>query len=248
MHKCSFVLLILALAGCKDPHHCDFLYHNTEKIFCANGEIDDDHKEKGRFVYWNGNDKKDFEQAGFYLNGLRNQAWTYAFDGEVKQITWAAYEDKNLHFRTNLFAKADSTKYGDFFTMFQYTTDRGKLNITIAVNGPAKDSSLETNYPLIARREFASINIEIMEMRPGHLNNNGHTVYMYELVLRKNNLSDTGLYYQKTAFGRIGSDFIEFTVNARNKDNFYAPILFEGVLTNLYLQGKRFYDPFTKGQ
>ena len=221
------------------------MFNSPTKTLCATGEMDPDNKETSRFTFWDLTDNKELDQAGFYVNGLRNSSWTYIVNGAPVQIDWGAYEDKNLHFKTNLFANADSTKYGDFYTTLQYKTDKGKVNITITINSPLKDSFPEKNYRLLAERQFASINCDILEMNQKRFGNKDLHIYAFDIALRKKNLPDTGVYYLKTAFGRIGNDYIEFAVSYHNRDNYYAAILFEGVLTNFYLSGRRLFNPFT---
>ena len=48
----------------------------------------------------------------------------------------------------------------------------------------------------------------------------------------------------KAGYGFIENHFIEFSVSSATKNNMYANILFDGVLTNFSIDGKWLYNPF----
>ena len=94
-------------------------------------------------------------EVGFYKDGFRNDLWSYNLPAGVKTIKWAHYKDKYLNFETNVFAEADSAKYGDFYTKLLFTTDEGQVVLSISLNGPLKDSIPEKNYERLTKNELA---------------------------------------------------------------------------------------------
>lgn len=70
------------------------------------------------------------------------------------------------------------------------------------------------------------------------------TVSDKRISLDKNNNGFVDYY---KAFSFIDkAHFIEFSVSSSTENNFYADELFNAVLTNFVIDGKRLYNPFKK--
>ena len=235
---------LICLFGCEQKKEkCDLIYHGCYNTFCAAGKIEDG-IENGRFIFTQSGGTDSFEEAGFYLDGIRNDIWAYRINNDLSQIKWGSYQDTPLNFRTNVFSEADSVKRGDYFTKFKFKSDQGEILLTVGINGPMKDSLPENNYASIIKSEFLKLGYRVLTINRKTVSDRKNKIYVNEVVVNSNDPGEGNVGYLKNAFGRMGNDFVDFTVKYNNKDNQKALILFEGVLTNFYLDRKRWFNPF----
>lgn len=212
-------------------------YVTTEKSE-KNGLVDTLYK------FYDFNKPSEMKEVGFYKDGYRNDVWSYNLPTEVKTIKWGYYKDKYLKFETNLFEKVDSVKHGDFFTKFLFSTEMGKIILTISVNGSFKDSLPENNYERITRNEFSMMGATLLNFNTKKLTTNANDIYINEITVRT---PTNDVKYIKGSFSFIDKNhFIEFSVSSSTANNFYADELFNAVLTNFVIDGKRLYNPFKK--
>lgn len=234
---------IFYLISCKQKKKCDLIYQDSIDIYCASGEIRNG-LENGRFVFTQEENNDSFQEAGFYLDGVRNDLWVYRIKDELSKVKWANYEDKNLNFKTNLFSEIDSIKRGSYFTKFQINSAQGKLILTVSINGSMKDSFPEKNYNVIIKNEFSQLGYDVLECSKKIISDRMNKIYVNDVVVKSKNTPKESFVYLKNAFGWIRSDFVDFTVSYTTKDNSRAHILFEGILTNFYLNKQRLFNPF----
>lgn len=204
---------------------------------------------KGNFV--NGMEQSVFEfsnkqgirvRVGNYLNGFRNEKWYYNIDDSLIEIKWAHFHDKNLGFETNIFAIGDTAYYGDYYTKIDYTIGDGKLSFGVSINPPFKDSVAIVGYKNVAEQELKSINFTISSFDSSALDS--IKIYRVSGV----NIAEQKEIYSNVGLGRIGNNHIQITlVSNKGVKKQYNDIFFEGVLTNLFYNSKRLYNPFQQG-
>lgn len=239
--KFWLILLLFTIAcnsskkGLEYEDSSNRFYVTTEKSE-KNGLVDTLYK------FYDFNDPSTVREIGFYKDGFRNDLWNYNLPTEVKTIKWAYYKDKYLNFETNLFAHADSLKYDGFSPKFLFTTETGKVILSISVNADIKDSLPEKNYERITKNGFYSSGITPIVYNTRELFNKPNEIYIHDIEVIINASNEKK--YIKSAFSFIDKKhFIEFSVSSSTENNFYANILFDAVLTNFVIDGKRLYNP-----
>lgn len=233
MRRISFLFASILLFSCNNSRTCNVVFIDLNNQYCVESRGIDSEKENGRYIYYDFNMPDTFKQGGFYLNGFRNKTWQYNVNGNLKSVEWAYFKDENLNIETNTFFKGDSTKNGDGFTMLEYSTEYGPLSLTMSINGPLKDSSPEINYARITKEQLETNNYSVMDYKLKTVADDKRNVYVMD-VLVQGRYDTAGRYFLRTAYAFINNTFIEFTVNWKNEKNVYAPVLFDGVLTNFY--------------
>lgn len=244
MNKFRILAIIVLFSNCTSHQKCDFTYASPAISYCATGRLKNG-SEDGKFIFWRLGNSDNFEQAGFYFDRLRNDDWFYRINDNLVTIKWGAYKDSSLHFETNVFSNTDTLKRGDSYTKFQFKTDEGPIQLTIGINLPMKDSFPEENYERITRNELASIGYELLDIKKKFIGHDSSNIYINDLVIKNKKGSDGHLFYLKNAFARLGKGFVDLSVKYDNPNNYKGAILFEGVLTNFFLNGERLYNPFS---
>lgn len=200
--------------------------------------------EDSLLTFYDFKNPSDVKEVGFIKDGFRNGLWVYNLPSGVKKITWGDYKNKDLDLETNLFERADTIKYGNSFVRFLYKTDMGDLILNIFINGSLKDSLPETNYRPITERQFSKLGIETRSFKTFKIDYTPNDIYVSDIGAME--ISNSKAKILKTAFSFIDKNtFVEFSVIS-SRENVYREILFNAVLTNLFVNGKRLYNPFKK--
>lgn len=196
------------------------------------------------FILSDFNEPANVKEAGFIKDGFRNGLWTYNFNPDVKTIKWGYYKDPNLDFETNLFQQIDSRKFGDSYTKFVFNTGSDKVVLSININGPYKDSLPEINYKRLAEDEMVKIGNETIYFRTKKLLNDHNNIYINDIKIKST--ATNQIKFIKNVFCSLDKDlFVDYSVVYSEEKNVYANILFDGVLTNLFINDKRLFDPFS---
>jgi hypothetical protein len=194
------------------------------------------------YVLYDFGEPSKVKETGFLKDGFRNDIWTYNITPEGKAIKWAHYKDKNLNFETNVFSYIDTIKYSDFFTNFLFKTNNDRVTLNVAINSFIKDSLPQINYKRITEDEFAKIGVETISFRSRKMVNGHNEIYLNEIkgkIVKTNKIRII-----KNAFCFLDENhFVDYSVIYSNENNVDADILFNAVLTNFFINGKRLYDP-----
>jgi len=238
----KYFYLLFFLVACNSKKK--LLYQDSsEKYYVTIEKSEKNAVVDSLYTFYDFDNPSEIKEVGFYKDGFRNDFWNYNLPTSVKTIKWGYYKDKYLNFETNMFAEADSTKYGDTFTKLLFTTDEGQVILTISINGPAKDSIPEKNYERILKEDFRLSEIIPMEFCTKKIINKPNDIYINYITAKIISKNETR--YLKQGFSFIDKNhFVEFGVSCGTKDNFYANILFNAVLTNFSIDGKWLYNPF----
>lgn len=239
----KYFYLLFFLIACNSKNKQLVYQDSSDKFYVTIEKVTKNGKTDSLLTFHDFDNPSQIKEAGFYKAGFRNDVWSYNLPTEVKTIKWAYHKDKNLNFETNVFDYADSAKYGDFFTKLLFTTEIGKIVLTVSVNGPFKDSLPENNYARITKNEFYKTGITPISFNTRKIANKPNDIYLNEITAKIDATNEKR--YMKSAFSFVDKNhFIEFGVSSGTKNNIYADILFNAVLTNFNIDGKWLYDPF----
>ncbi|MDO6434183.1 hypothetical protein Q4E93_26475 [Flavitalea sp. BT771] len=237
------ILLLITFLGCTDKAEkkCAYTYRDADNYYCVEGKLNSG-IEDNVFIFYEKNDAMPFKESGFYNEGFRNGLWSYNVGGNLKTIKWGHYKDKNLRFETNVFEHIDTIKYGDVLTGFEFTTTEGNLSLIIAVNDAMKDSLRKKDYRTEIENEFREEKYQMTEYNFTKLNSENREIGIARLAAKKRNGK---MFYMWTAYSFLDSGlFVQYSVLSERKENAFQSILFNSILTNLFIGGKRFYNPF----
>lgn len=211
-------------------------YVGLSKGIKAVGNINDG-KEEGFFEFYN--ETGNVISSGGFLNGFRFDTWYYNVQDSLIQFKWMPFNDKNLEFATNVLSPVDTVYYGDYYTQFDYFFNGEGLSLSISINSPFMSAIFSNGYEESVKQELKNLNYSVDTFLVSNLS--GITVYSY---LATNTISGKKIF-TNTAYGFIDKDVIQIITNSTGKlKNEYNETLLEGVLTNLYYKGRRFYNPF----
>jgi hypothetical protein len=244
MKKKYLFYFVIVLVACNSKTHLSKYQDSTDKYFVQVQLSQHLASEDSLLTFYDLKNPSDAKEVGFIKDGFRNGMWVYNLPSGVKKITWGDYKNKDLALETNLFEKADTMKYGNSFVRFLYKTDMGDLVLSIFINGSLKDSFPETNYRQITEREFSKLGIETLSFKTFKIDYTPNNIYVSDIEAMEKSNNKTKIL--KTAFSFIDKNtFVEFSVIS-SRENVYREILFNAVLTNLFVNGKRLYYPFKK--
>lgn len=176
--------------------------------------------------------------SGNYFDGFKNKQWYYNIEDSLIEIKWAHYKDKKLGFETNIFDFADTVYHGEYNTQIDYKMNGGNITLGVSINNPFNDSLKLIGYEKIMGRDM---------QRMGFVINHFDSINLGKIKIYSIDASNQEgrKVYTNTAFGFIGNQYLQLSVFSTGEiKKQYNDILFEGVLTNLYLNSQRFYFPF----
>ena len=233
-------LIVLLICSCNSGAKRVEYIDSTDKYYLTIEKSEMDGIIDSLYTFYDFYNPTIVKQVGFYLNGFRNDVWSYDFDDSVKECTWAHYRDKFLFFETSIFNVVDTIKHADFYTKFLFTTDIGKITLSISINGPLKDSLPEKNYERFAINEFNSLGAHMSFFNISKLSNSPNNIFITKIIAKT---ATNNIRYITGLYSFIDKDhFIEFSVGS-DKENRYSDILFNAVLTDFVIDGKHLYNP-----
>jgi len=235
---CLFVITVLT--GCY-PKEKKIVYEDLSNKYLITKEATSISQTDTLFTFYDFKNPTKVKMVGFSKNGFRNGSWSYNLKNDIDTIKWGHYKDKYLGFETNVFAFTDSVKYGKWFTKFLYKLKNEKLILSISINGPLKDSLPEVNYDRITKAEITGTGVKIVSFDTRKVINSNRNIYLNTGVFKNANGSTINIY---AAHGFIDPDyFVELSVSSENGTSLRFEELFNAVLSNFYIRGKRFYEP-----
>lgn len=247
-NKCIITSIWLSLVitgtACHTNDPCASIYVDATDKYCV--ELDNpkdliNRLENGRYLFSHGKDS--VYEDGVYKDGFRDGTWNYYNQGNVKEIQWTHYTDKDLHFETNLFPHFGPVLNGGYYKEFTFTTPLGKLDLNITINAPDKDAKSRDYFKQFTRKAFQTPRVEITRQQQSRLPIAGGAIFLFEIELE----SDSPLvrkHYLWNALGYVNSDYIEITASSTIEHDRYRELLFNAVVTNFYLNRQRMYFPF----
>jgi hypothetical protein len=237
------ISLIMVIWSCNNPDKerlvymdaSDKYYVRTEK----NGEGSDSNT---LYVLYDFAEPSKIKAAGFLKDSFRNGIWNYNIEPDVKTIRWGYYKDNFLDFETNVFARIDNIQHGDFFTKFLFEINNDRVILNVSINGPFKDSLPQIIYKRITEDDLTKIGVQAISFQSRKIVNGHNEIYLSEIKGKTVITDDTRII--RNAFCFLDENhFIEYSVTYSNENNVDATILFNAVLTNFFIDGKRLYDP-----
>jgi len=244
MGKKYLFYFVIVLVACNSKKNLLKYQDSTNKYYVQVQISKHLASEDSILTFYDFKDSSDVKEVGFIKDGFRNGMWIYNLSSGVKKITWGDYKNKDLDLETNLFEKADTIKYGNSFVRFLYKTDMGDLILNIFINGSLKDSVPETNYRQITERQFFKLGIKTLSFKTFRIGYTPNDIYVSDIEAME--ISNNKTKILKTAYSFIDKNtFVELSV-VSSRENVYRKILFNAVLTNLFVNGKRLYNPFKK--
>lgn len=238
--RISILFIIVTLISCDRNKKLEYK-DSTNMYYVRLKESIKDEIKDTLAIFYDFNNPAIVKQVGFYKDGFRNGYWDYNLKDSMIRIKWGHYKDKYLGFETNMFASADSTKFGDFFTKFLFSTTSGKIILSISINSQIKDSLFKKSYEQMSKNEFDNLGVSVLRYQTSEIRSSlNNKIFISDIIIQ---LANNERKYIRLAHGFLSKDFIEFSVGSSNKNDFYANTLFNAVLTNFYLNGKRLYDP-----
>src|SRR4051812_3868467 len=127
----KYCSLLFFLIACNSQNKKLIYQDSSNKFYVTIKESKKDRFKDSLFTFYDFNNPSKIKEVGFLKDGFRNDLWNYNLPSSVKTIKWAHYRDKCLNFETNLFAEADSAKYGDSYTKLLFSTDEGQIVLSI---------------------------------------------------------------------------------------------------------------------
>jgi hypothetical protein len=237
--KIIIVFLLVLVGACKSDDARSVYMDSSGKYYLS---MEKSSGGDTLYMLYDGVEPTKVKAFGFVKDDLRNDVWTYNLDQEEKTIKWGHFKDKNLGFETNVFAHIDSVTYGDFFTKFLFKTNDDKIILNVAINSFFKDSLPQINYKRLTENEFAQIGFEPSSFKSRKMVNGHNEIYLNEIKGKFIKTNEVKII--KNAFCFLDeSHFVDYSVIYSKENNVDAAILFNAVLTNFFLNGKRLFDP-----
>jgi hypothetical protein len=182
--------------------------------------------------------------SGQYNDGLKNGAWTYLRGlKNIVTIHWAPFTIGNYGIRTNLSKKGSIANVDEHTSKYVLVTSD-----SIIINFYA-----DTLNARVKRRPYEDVVKEQMQGKGFELRNTENKLLQdtsnfvsVTAMTFTNNSGKTVLY--KTAYVVLKSGYLAYAMQYGEDLKNQAELLFDGVLTNLYLNEERFYYPFRKNE
>jgi len=236
--------LVITGIACHTNDPCASIYVDATDKYCV--ELDNpkdliNRLENGRYLFSHGKDS--VYEDGVYKDGFRDGTWNYYNQGNVKEIQWTHYTDKDLHFETNLFPHFGPILNGGHCKDFTFTTPLGKLELNISINPPDKDSMKMDRFTQFTRKAFQTPKAEITKLQQYRLPTAGGSVFLLELAVESDSPS-IRKHYLRNALCYLNYDVVEITAYSTVEHDRYRELLFNAVVTNFYLNRQRMYFPF----
>lgn len=243
MRKGVFVFLVIMnvfLGGCNSrSENCGIKnFHFQNRSYQTEGCLVND-LEDGDWSFYD--DSKKLIEKGFFDKGIRTGKWHYPINKNDTVIEWKKYLKENLNLLFNIPIKLevieDSTEYIKFSN-----GDSSKLfNLVLSVHGLVQAQKSIDNYYLQAEEEiirnewkFNSKNDKIIA-KDATFYLNEYTIHITE----SNGFKVLNIYrlIQKDKLLEVSCRYDESTETT-------AKTIFYSVITNIFYDNKRFFNPF----
>jgi len=238
MKKNIVIISIILLFGCSNPKPNNLMYEDSSnKFHVIITEYENDKSIDSLYSLNELDDPTSTKEVGYIKNGFRNGTWVYNLDTAIRKIEWGHYKDKDLNFEISTFVNIDTIKHGDMYSKLQFITDSGNINLIVSINGSLKDSLPETNYEQFLRNDVNKVGGQLLDFNILKVRGLFSDVYICNIALQ---YGDSKKRYFKSVFSYIDKDhFVDVAVSSGRQNDFYANELFDAVLTDFRLNGKK---------
>ncbi|MBO9633539.1 MAG: hypothetical protein J7578_10520 [Chitinophagaceae bacterium] len=183
--------------------------------------------------------------SGSYLDHFKEGTWIY--NNNIKNITtvtWSKYEIGQFGIETNLSTKGSTRTIDDHTELYHLPVKEDSILIRFYADTLAARAK---------RRPYEDILTDLMEQKGLKLTQTTNKI----LEDSNNVISITSLIFtdstgkskevsMEVASAQLPTGFLAFATMYHEKDQPSARIMFDGVLTNLYLNKARFYNPYKR--
>jgi hypothetical protein len=179
--------------------------------------------------------------SGKYTDYLKDGQWMYQTGKrERTAINWAAFMIGDF-IKTNLPARGNTTTIDSHTEKYILTVKQD--SITILFHADTLSARVKRRpYEDLVKEEMQNRGFTLSSTENKLLQDSSNTISVTSMQFKKG--KEELLY--KTAYAVLQSGYLAYAMQYDAKNQVSAELLFDGVLTNLFLNEERFYYPFRK--
>jgi hypothetical protein len=227
------------LVGCDNKDsNCSFSYvHLDKKVYNIKGCLVDSLEEGKWQIFDSSNNLLEW---GNYEHGIRTGDWHYSQMSDDSIISWKKYQNDSLAMATNIPIFLDSLQEGSFFAKFSQVRESRVFNIVIAIHDIERSNLDVDSFYLLGEREIAAKEWKYQLQRQEIETNEGK----YYFNLYNIDSSAKGPFEILNVYKLFDGKLVEITCSFDSINSRRARTIFVSVLSNLFLNSKRFANPF----
>lgn len=183
--------------------------------------------------------------SGSYMDHFKEGQWLYNNNiTKITTVTWSKYEIGKFGIETNLSIKGTTSTIDDHTELYYLPVKEDSILIrfyadTLAARGK--------------RRPYEHVLTDLMQQKGFKLKssdnkilNDSNNVISISSLIFTDSTNKSNEMLMELASAQLPTGFLAFATTYREKDQSSAMIMFNGILTNLYLDKARFYNPYKK--
>jgi hypothetical protein len=241
----NFIVLVIILSfifcvGCTNRTECKFDYVNAQQItYKAKGCLVDS-LENGHWIIYDSTGQ--IIEQGQFDHGVRIGIWQYPTQVALARgVEWEKYSNDSIGFLTNVPKILQSVEEGGYYVKWKTSDSSKSLQLVIAIHDLSGNSIDMDSFYLQSVKE-----IEAKGFRVSHklekLYASGRTYYFNFYEVRNNNMN----FQMLNCYGAIDGHLIDINVRFDISDAAFARNLFASILSNIFIDSKRFINPFAE--
>ncbi|RYY54298.1 MAG: hypothetical protein EOO09_14805 [Chitinophagaceae bacterium] len=236
---CFFLLLgiFLAAFSCNDKPR-EFQYQNSTYKYITLDTLESEIDLSSYMA--NSGDIKPME-LGKYTDEVRVGNWAYFNGGNSVLVSWARYKNDQLKYKTNLFSKSDTIIHGPEYTRLRFTSEQGVVIVSIVIKKPIVFEPPNIYFSKL-ENVLSEEGSELRAKESQSLFDGINTLYIVKKQVSDPEDSINLLQNLLTQIPGVGQ--VEISVLSRLRTKRDASILFDGILTNFFIEERRLYNPF----
>lgn len=248
MNRLLLSLLPFALAACEGFPHKVSGYTYTDSKGTRHVWIDAEAKESKNdttlVVLGEKPDEDHYMAIGKFAHQSKIGDWKYKTGAaEDMTVSWNKTSINRLGIETNLPAKSSSSVLPDNSELITFPYGGDTIFVQFYVDTTAPMRKKRIPFEEVVKQDFQNNLFSLTEAKNTMLTDSVNVINMSTITFRK----DSSDYYACTAYGELRKGYLAFVVRFKNGNQSMGNILFDGILTNLFLSNELFYDPFKKG-
>lgn len=224
--------------------NCDLQYVDlSHKTYRIKGCLNNQSLEDGNWeVYDSANS---VVENGSYSNGIRVGVWNYPQENNLS-LTWNKYSYEKIGLLTNILAGFAMVESDSSSVKLSNSDSSNLINIVIALHDLGSTNIDPEEYHKQGENEITQRGWQFQQNRTELILKDRKAYFNeYKVTL---DASDRGKTFYLSNIYSIISDnkLVEITCRYSDKGGLEARKMFFGIMTNCYIDGQRFFNPFEK--
>lgn len=183
--------------------------------------------------------------GGSYVDHFKEGPWIYNSNiTSITTVSWSKYEIGQLGIETNLSIKGTTSTIDAHTELYFLPVKEDSILIRFYADTLGARAKRRP-YEDILKDEMESKGYRLRDSNNRILEDSNHIISISKLVFTNNKDAQQELHME-VASAQLSTGFLAYATSYHKKNEAAAAIFFDGILTNLFLNKERFYQPFRK--